>query len=155
MELNIFSPPNRRHSALVSINVLEHIPDHVAALAAAHQLIKPGGAVITFAPAFEFALSKFDESVGHVRRYTKATLAAAYRSAGLAIERIHYVNAPGPWPGSSERSSSDSRQWTELGSGRGTGLSSQWRAESRIDGRHPSANPCSPLAACRPHRLSR
>jgi SAM-dependent methyltransferase len=95
LELDILNPPERRHSALVSINVLEHIPDDIGALAAAHRLLKPSGAVITFTPAFEFALSKFDKSVGHVRRYTKAALASTYENAGLVIERIHYVNAPG------------------------------------------------------------
>jgi ubiquinone/menaquinone biosynthesis C-methylase UbiE len=94
-EIDILHPPEGQYSALVSINVLEHIPDHVGALAAAHRLVQAGGAVITFVPAFEFAMSSFDRQVGHVRRYTKATLADAYGRAGLVVERIHYVNAPG------------------------------------------------------------
>lgn len=95
MPVDLFSPPRREHSALVSFNVLEHIEDHVAALASAHRLLRPGGAVITFVPAFEFAMSRFDRQVGHLRRYTKASLRAAYDAAGLSIDRLHYVNAPG------------------------------------------------------------
>lgn len=95
LPLDLFAPPEREHSALVSFNVLEHIDDHVGALAAAHQLLRPGGRVVTFVPAFEFALGRFDRQVGHVRRYTKATLREAYEQAGLVVDKIHYVNAPG------------------------------------------------------------
>ena len=93
--LDVSDPPARQHSSLVAFNVLEHIPDHVGALRAAHRLLTPGGAVVMFVPAFEFAMSDFDRAVGHVRRYRKRTLAAAYAEAGLQIERLHYVNAPG------------------------------------------------------------
>ncbi|WBB82348.1 class I SAM-dependent methyltransferase [Micromonospora sp. WMMD882] len=93
--LDLFDPPERQHSALVSFNVLEHIPDHVNALAAAHTLLRPGGRVIKFVPAFQFALGHFDRQVGHVRRYTKASLRQAYEEAGLVVDRLHYVNAPG------------------------------------------------------------
>lgn len=83
------------HSAYVAFNVLEHIPDHVQALRAAHRLVRPGGRVLMFVPAFEFAMSDFDRTVGHVRRYTRRSLAQAYRDAGLEVERVQYVNAPG------------------------------------------------------------
>lgn len=95
LPLDLFAPPRRQHSALVSFNVLEHIPDHVQALAAAHTLLRPGGHVITFVPAFEFALGHFDRQVGHVRRYTRASLRRTYEQAGLVVDRLHYVNAPG------------------------------------------------------------
>jgi SAM-dependent methyltransferase len=93
--LDIFTPPNAEHSALVAFNVLEHIPDDVVALRAAHTLVRPGGAVIMFVPAFNFAMSRFDRQVGHVRRYTIATLRAAFDAAGLEVETAHYVNMPG------------------------------------------------------------
>lgn len=94
-ELDVFAPPSAQHSSFVAFNVLEHIDDHVGALAGAHRLVRPGGAVVMFVPAFEFALSDFDRAVGHVRRYRTGSLAAAYERAGLRIERLHYVNAPG------------------------------------------------------------
>ena len=94
-DLDVFDPPQAGYSAMVAMNVLEHIEDQVGALRAAHQLLRPGGAVVMFVPAFEFAMSQFDRAIGHYRRYTTASLAAAYRDAGLAVETIHYVNAPG------------------------------------------------------------
>ncbi|MBA2496814.1 MAG: class I SAM-dependent methyltransferase [Acidimicrobiia bacterium] len=93
--LDVFDPPARQHSCFVAFNVLEHIPDHVGALTAAHQLVAPGGAVVMFVPAFMFAMSDFDRRVGHVRRYRLAGLREAYEQAGLTVERLHYVNAPG------------------------------------------------------------
>jgi hypothetical protein len=95
VSFNVHDSPIRAHSSLVSFNVLEHIPDDVGVLAAAHGLLRPGGRVITFVPAFKFALGRFDRRVGHVRRYTTASLAASYRHADLSIDRVHYVNAPG------------------------------------------------------------
>lgn len=93
--LDVFDPPAREHSSFVAYNVLEHIPDQVGALRAAHRLLRPGGAVVMFVPAFEIGMSDFDRAVGHVRRYRLAGLRAAYEEAGLRMERLHYVNAPG------------------------------------------------------------
>jgi SAM-dependent methyltransferase len=83
------------HSAVVSYNVLEHIEDHVGALRSMSDLLRPGGAVVLIVPAFQFALGPADIATGHVRRYTKRTLAAALTDAGLAVERMYYANALG------------------------------------------------------------
>ena len=83
------------YSAAVAYNVLEHIPDHVAALRGFARLLRPGGAVILFVPAFEAAMGRFDRAVGHQRRYRLATLGAALSEAGLRTERLHYVNSLG------------------------------------------------------------
>jgi hypothetical protein len=48
-----------------------------------------------FVPAFQMAMSRFDHAVGHVRRYTRASLRAAMTEAGLGVERVQYVNMPG------------------------------------------------------------
>lgn len=93
--LDIFHPPAADYSALVAFNVLEHIPDDVGALRAAHRLVRPGGAVVMFVPAFQFAMSKFDRAVGHVRRYTVRSMTAAMQEAGLTVEECRYVNIPG------------------------------------------------------------
>lgn len=83
------------HSAAVMLNVLEHIGDDVAALRSAAGLVRPGGAVVVFVPAFNGAMSRFDRMIGHHRRYTRRTLGAAMTSAGLGVERLHYVNSVG------------------------------------------------------------
>lgn len=93
--LDVLEPREGAHSSLVAFNVLEHIPDHVGALAAAHRLVVPGGAVMMFVPAFNFAMSDFDRRVGHVRRYSRRSLRDTYTAAGLTVERLEYVNLPG------------------------------------------------------------
>lgn len=93
--IDVLHPPVGKHSAFVAFNVLEHIEADVEALRAAHALVRPGGAVVMFVPAFPFAMSRFDRSVGHVRRYTTTTLGEAFTSAGLEVEHTTYVNLPG------------------------------------------------------------
>jgi SAM-dependent methyltransferase len=87
--------PAGEYSAAVSYNVLDHIEDHVGALRSMKELVRPGGKVIIIVPAFMFAMSQVDIATGHIRRYTKKTLGAAFTEAGLEIEKIHYANALG------------------------------------------------------------
>lgn len=83
------------HSAVVACNVLEHIPDDVAALRAFAGLVRPGGVVVLLVPAFPSAMSRFDLAIGHQRRYRARSLRAAVEAAGLQVERLHHVNAVG------------------------------------------------------------
>lgn len=83
------------HSALVAFNVLEHIPDDVAALRGARRFLHPGARVVLFVPAFPFAMSDFDRAVGHVRRYTVSSLTRTMVAAGLDPVNVRYVNMPG------------------------------------------------------------
>ena len=83
------------HSSVVAFNVLEHIPDDVEALRTFAGLVRPGGRIVMLCPAFPLGMSRFDREVGHVRRYTKATIAAAGRDAGLQVEQVHYVGSVG------------------------------------------------------------
>jgi SAM-dependent methyltransferase len=83
------------HSTVVAYNVLEHIPDDIAALRAFRGLLRPGGAVVLIVPAFPRAMSAFDRAIGHQRRYTRAALSSALGQAGLHVEQCRYVNAPG------------------------------------------------------------
>lgn len=93
--IDVLAPQPAEHSAFVAFNVLEHIPDHVGALRAAHTLVRPGGKVIMFVPAFNFAMSNFDRKVGHVRRYTTRSTREALLAADLRPETVRYANMPG------------------------------------------------------------
>jgi SAM-dependent methyltransferase len=93
--IDVLRPVPAGHSAYVAFNVLEHIPDDVQALKAAHVLLRPGGKVIMFVPAFELAMSRFDREVGHVRRYTRRSLRGAMTAARLVVDDVRYVDVPG------------------------------------------------------------
>jgi hypothetical protein len=84
-----------QHSAVVALNVLEHIREEVPALRAMAGLVSPGAPVVLIAPAFQSAMSRFDRAIGHERRYTRASLAGALHAAGLAVQELRYVNPVG------------------------------------------------------------
>lgn len=93
--VDIHAPKPASHSAIVSFNVLEHVQDDVAALAAARTVVRPGGYVVHFVPAFPFAMSAFDRELGHFRRYRVAEMREKAERAGLIVEDVRYVNMPG------------------------------------------------------------
>ena len=94
-ELHMPTGERAGHSSVVALNVLEHIEDDVAALRSAAGLLRPGGAVVLIVPAFPSAMSRFDRQIGHVRRYTTASLGAGLKQAGLRVEELRYVNPAG------------------------------------------------------------
>lgn len=79
----------------VMINVLEHLDDDVDALRRIADQLAPGGTLVVFVPAFEFLYSNFDRSIGHHRRYRRASLDQAFTDAGLRPLGARYVNLPG------------------------------------------------------------
>ncbi|WP_018349151.1 class I SAM-dependent methyltransferase [Longispora albida] len=87
--------PGPVHSSVVSLNVLEHIPDDVAALRNMASFVQPGGKIVALVPAFPSAMSRFDRMIGHQRRYTRRTMLAAMTGAGLTPEIVRYVNPLG------------------------------------------------------------
>ncbi|MBW3561556.1 MAG: class I SAM-dependent methyltransferase [Actinobacteria bacterium] len=83
------------HSAVVAMNVLEHIEDDVQALRSFRGLVRAGGHVVILVPAFPFAFSRFDAEIGHFRRYRRGSLRAAMEAADLDVVHIRYVNSVG------------------------------------------------------------
>lgn len=76
-------------------NVLEHIDDDEATLRGLFAVVRPGGRVAVFSPAFNGLMSDFDRSIGHVRRYRLEQLRDRFRDAGFEIDEARYVNLPG------------------------------------------------------------
>jgi SAM-dependent methyltransferase len=83
-------------SAIISINVLEHIEDDRAELAAYHRLLKQEKGVITlFVPARPEIFAPIDGDFGHYRRYTKKEIQSKLTQAGFKIEKLRYYNFVG------------------------------------------------------------
>jgi len=81
-------------------NVLEHIREHEAAVAAVADALKPGGRIGVLVPAHPRLFGRLDRGYGHERRYTRASLLALLEGAGLRVEDIHSFNllgVPGWW----------------------------------------------------------
>jgi 2-polyprenyl-3-methyl-5-hydroxy-6-metoxy-1,4-benzoquinol methylase len=85
----------RRFDSVVLINVLEHIDDDANALADLRELLKPGGTLCVFVPAFEGLYSDFDRRIGHRRRYRRSQLVSTFDRAGLGVLDARYVNTVG------------------------------------------------------------
>jgi SAM-dependent methyltransferase len=82
-------------SAVVAINVLEHIEEDAEALRRLAGLVEPRGRVVMFVPGYQQLYGDFDRAVGHVRRYTPTTLASAFDRAGLRSVDVRPVNLLG------------------------------------------------------------
>lgn len=81
--------------AVVAVNVMEHVRDDAAFLRAARRALAPGGHLLLFVPALPALFGTLDEAFEHFRRYTKPGLTEKLRAAGLAPERVVYMNLPG------------------------------------------------------------
>ena len=78
-----------------TLNVLEHIPDDVAALRQLHGKLCAEGTLLIYVPAFPVLYTSMDAKVGHIRRYRRETLTAAVTAAGFAVDRVAYVDSLG------------------------------------------------------------
>ena len=75
------------------LDVVEHIEDDVAALAAIKSLLRPGGKVLIAVPAHQWMWSAHDVVNHHHRRYSKATLRQAIEAAGLKPVKMRWFNS--------------------------------------------------------------
>src|SRR6266436_5578546 len=62
--------------SIVYIDVLEHIKDDSAEIAAATARLRPNGTLVVLSPAHAWLFSAFDATIGHYRRYSPRDLRA-------------------------------------------------------------------------------
>ncbi|MCX7599589.1 MAG: class I SAM-dependent methyltransferase [Armatimonadetes bacterium] len=82
--------------AVLCLEVLEHLPDDLAALKAIYDGLAPAGVLILSVPSAAAPLHRlrarlfrrdaFDEAAGHLRRYSLGQLTDLLRMAGFAVE---------------------------------------------------------------------
>ena len=77
---------------IMSLDLIEHVDDDVAALREIRRILKPGGVVIITVPAFQILWSSHDEVNLHRRRYTTRQLRSAVEAAGFQTVRLTYTN---------------------------------------------------------------
>jgi len=86
-----------RFDSIVLMNVLEHISDDRAALAALALRLAPGGRLVVLVPAGQWAFGPTDKRLGHFRRYDKGCARRVFSAAGLRMEFLRYYNFAGIW----------------------------------------------------------
>jgi SAM-dependent methyltransferase len=87
---------------VLALDLIEHVQDDRAALDGLLRILRPGGRLILFTPAFSFLWSAQDRVSHHYRRYTAADLRGKLHESGYAIEKLSYANTllfPIVWAG--------------------------------------------------------
>lgn len=80
---------------IFTLNVLEHIEDDGTAVSELYRVLKPGGRLFVYVPAFEILYSAMDTKVGHYRRYRIRGMTQLLQSVGFHIDRIAYTDPLG------------------------------------------------------------
>ncbi len=73
---------------VTAFDILEHIEEDYLAAAEITRVLRPGGTALIAVPADMALWSAHDTAVGHVRRYTRGTLADVVVKGGLVIEEM-------------------------------------------------------------------
>ncbi|WP_248958047.1 class I SAM-dependent methyltransferase [Sphaerisporangium perillae] len=91
--------PDASFDRVIAAEVLEHIPDDMAAMREIHRVLKPGGQAAITVPSFLpericWALSEAYHTApgGHVRIYTLAELTAKLKATGLSVGPHHHAH---------------------------------------------------------------
>jgi len=88
LDLGDFDPTlfaGDRIDTIVCLNVLEHVQDDRAALDRMRDVLQPGGRLVLLVPSYPFLYCGFDRAIGHYRRYSRRSLAAAVEKAGFKV----------------------------------------------------------------------
>jgi SAM-dependent methyltransferase len=80
----------KKYSAVLLMDVIEHIDDDVDFLKTATRYLKPGGIVVINVPALMSLFSNYDREAGHVRRYDKKMLSEVFEKAGISTLKMVY-----------------------------------------------------------------
>jgi SAM-dependent methyltransferase len=116
--------------AVVLGEVLEHVADDAAALAEAHRVVRPGGALGLSVPANPEWFGPSDVWAGHFRRYLKRDLVA--KVAGAGFHSIRCVGWGFPVSATYHRRFFDGRAHRLAGEGRPEGWKSLALAALRV-----------------------
>jgi SAM-dependent methyltransferase len=86
--------PASLYDTILYLDVLEHIADDAAELAAAASHLAPGGHLVVLGPAHQFLFSAFDQAIGHYRRYNTRSL-TALTPLGCTLQHCCMLDAAG------------------------------------------------------------
>lgn len=79
------APFDSEFDVVGAFDVVEHLSNDGAALAALARTARPGGGVLIMVPQHPRLWSRLDELSGHKRRYTRSDLVSKVRAAGLLL----------------------------------------------------------------------
>jgi ubiquinone/menaquinone biosynthesis C-methylase UbiE len=83
--------PNHSFSAIVAMDVLEHIPDHETAAREIARVLGPGGLLYATVPAHRSLWSSHDIALMHQRRYARGEFTQLLATSGLSLVHHSYT----------------------------------------------------------------
>lgn len=81
------------YDLIAALDVIEHVTDDVAAIAAIASRLKPGGKLLMTVPAHQWMWSAHDVANHHQRRYSKAGLRRLIEGSPLRIDKLGFFNS--------------------------------------------------------------
>ncbi len=82
--------PAERFSAVLLLDVLEHLADPLPTLRRAVSMLDEGGILVATVPAFQVLWTRHDEVNEHVRRYTKQSFRRVLEAGNCRVEVLRY-----------------------------------------------------------------
>lgn len=80
----------KKYDIVLLFDVLEHVPDRTKFIEALSYLIKDDGILILNVPARPELYSKYDYYIGHLKRYTKKSLAHEFNESNFELIKVSY-----------------------------------------------------------------
>lgn len=80
-------------NAIVLLDVLEHIEHPIQTLRHMHNALAPGGVVVLTVPACPWLFSRWDEQLGHFRRYTAREFRRQAAAADFRVDWLNHWNS--------------------------------------------------------------
>lgn len=87
--------PNDQFDFIFSLNVLEHIEDDHKVVQQLARVLKPGGRLYLYVPAFQMLWTSMDDHVGHYRRYNKRSMEILMENCQFQIQDLGYCDSMG------------------------------------------------------------
>jgi len=84
-----------RFDTILGMQILEHVEDDAAVLAAFGRLLPDGGRLILKVPAIKSLYGETDRKLQRKRRYDRGELEGKLAAAGFVVEEVIYVNVLG------------------------------------------------------------
>ena len=91
-DINHLPIKHERFDCVIALDLLEHLENETVCLREFHRVLKPGGYLITFVPAYQFMWSYMDEIGHHFRRYSRKNLCKVLSETGYNIKWLTSFN---------------------------------------------------------------